>query len=49
MLQHFRGSMDNWDLALLNGMAKDRTVITFDNAGVGFSSGDVPDNVAAMA
>src|SRR6266487_5302547 len=49
LLQHFRGSMDNWDPALLNGLAKDRTVITFDNAGVGFSSGDVPDNVAAMA
>ncbi len=48
-LQHFRGSMDNWDPALLNGFAKDRTVITFDNAGVGFSSGEVPDNVAAMA
>ena len=48
LLQHFRGSMDNWDPALLNGLAKDRTVITFDNAGVGFSSGEVPDNVAAM-
>src|SRR5713101_7484803 len=45
-LQHFRGSIDNWDPALLNGFAKDRTVITFDNAGVGFSSGEVPDNVA---
>ena len=49
LLQHFRGSMDNWDPALLNGFAKDRTVITFDNAGVGFSSGEVPDNVAAGA
>ncbi len=48
-LQHFRGSMDNWDPALLNGFAKERTVITFDNTGVGFSSGEVPDNVAAMA
>src|SRR5260370_34798857 len=49
LLQHFRGSMDNWDPALLNGFARDRTVINFDNAGVGFSSGDVPDTVAAMA
>ena len=49
LLQHFRGSMDNWDPALLNGFAQDRTVITFDNAGVGFSSGEVPDTVAAMA
>ena len=49
LLQHFRGSLDNWDPALLNGFARDRTVITFDNAGVGFSSGGVPDTVAAMA
>jgi pimeloyl-ACP methyl ester carboxylesterase len=48
-LQHFRGSMDNWDPALLNDFARDRMVITFDNAGVGLSSGEVPDNVAAMA
>ena len=48
-LQHFRGSMDNWDPALLNEFARDRTVITFDNAGVGLSSGEVPDNIAAMA
>jgi pimeloyl-ACP methyl ester carboxylesterase len=48
-LQHFRGSMDNWDPALLNGFAQDRTVITLDNAGIGFSSGEVPDTVAAMA
>src|SRR5258708_16323909 len=41
--------MDNWDPALLNGFAKDRTVITFDNAGVGLSRGEVPDTVAAMA
>ena len=49
LLQHFRGSLDNWDPALLNGLARNRTVITFDNAGVGFSSGEVPDTVAAMA
>jgi alpha-beta hydrolase superfamily lysophospholipase len=49
LLQHYRGSMDNWDPALLNEFAKDRTVITFDNAGVGFSSGEVPDTVAKMA
>ena len=48
-LQHFRGSLDNWDPALLNRFANDRTVITVDNAGIGFSTGEVPDNVAAMA
>ena len=46
-LQHFRGSLDNWDPALLNRFANDRTVITVDNAGIGFSTGEVPDNVAA--
>ena len=49
LLQHYRGSMDNWDPALLNEFAKDRTVITFDNAGVGFSTGEVPDTVTVMA
>ena len=48
-LQHYRGSMDNWDPALLNGFAKDRTAITFDNAGVGFATVEVHDNVADMA
>ena len=41
-LQHFRGSMDNWDPALLNGFAQDRTVITFDNAGWGSPVGTCP-------
>src|ERR1700693_1246899 len=49
LLQHFRGSLDNWDPALLNCFAKDRTVITFDNRGVGLSAGDVPDTVTSMA
>jgi pimeloyl-ACP methyl ester carboxylesterase len=49
LLQHFRGSMDNWDPALLNGFAQDRTVIIFDNAGVGFSTGEVHASVTAMA
>jgi pimeloyl-ACP methyl ester carboxylesterase len=47
LLQHFRGSLDNWDPALLNGFAKDRTVITFDNAGIGFSTGEVPRVIAS--
>ena len=49
LLQHLRGSMDNWDPALLNGFAQDRTVIIFDNAGVGFSTGEVPASVTEMA
>jgi pimeloyl-ACP methyl ester carboxylesterase len=33
----------------VNGLAQDRPVIVFDNAGVGKSSGTTPDNVAKMA
>ncbi|ARO34351.1 alpha/beta hydrolase family protein (plasmid) [Rhizobium sp. NXC14] len=45
LLQHFTGTMDAWDPAVVNALAADRTVVVFDNAGVGSSSGTVPDNV----
>jgi pimeloyl-ACP methyl ester carboxylesterase len=48
-LQHFRGTMDNWDPMITNGFAPDRPVVLFDNAGVGLSGGETPDNVADMA
>lgn len=48
LLQHFTGTMDYWDPALINALAKDREVIVFDNTGVGASSGTVPDNVEQM-
>jgi pimeloyl-ACP methyl ester carboxylesterase len=48
-LQHFTGTMDSWDPAVVNGLAESRPVIVFDNAGVGRSSGRTPDNVAQMA
>ena len=35
LLQHFRGNLDNWDPALVDALAANRRVITFDNAGVG--------------
>jgi pimeloyl-ACP methyl ester carboxylesterase len=38
--QHFTGNLDNWDPAVLDGLAKEREVIIFSNAGVaGFSIG----------
>jgi pimeloyl-ACP methyl ester carboxylesterase len=46
---YLTGSMDNWDPAVINELAKDREVILFDNAGVAASKGQTPDNVAAMA
>jgi pimeloyl-ACP methyl ester carboxylesterase len=40
--QHFTGTMDHWDPAVTDGLAKDREVILFDNAGISSSSGNVP-------
>ena len=48
-LQHFSGTMDSWDPALVNALAEDRPVIVFDNTGLGKSSGTTPDKVAQMA
>jgi pimeloyl-ACP methyl ester carboxylesterase len=48
-LQHFTGTLDNWDYAVTDTLAKDREVILFDNAGVGRSSGAVPTTIAGMA
>ena len=49
LLQHFRGNLDNWDPALVDALAHDRRVVTFDNAGVGGSTGTTPDTIAQMA
>ena len=49
LLQHFTGTLDNWDPALTDALAAGRELILFDNAGVGRSSGTVPATVAAMA
>jgi pimeloyl-ACP methyl ester carboxylesterase len=49
MNTHFRGTMDHWDPAVTDGLAKQREVILFDNAGVGASSGAVPASFPAMA
>lgn len=47
--QHFVGTMDSWDPAVVDGLAAGREVILFDNAGVAGSSGDVPPTVEGMA
>jgi len=49
LLQHFRGNLDNWDPALVDALAADRPVITFDNVGVGATTGTTPNTVRAMA
>ena len=49
LLQHFRGNLDNWDRALIDDLAAERRVVTFDNAGVGATTGVTPNTVEAMA
>src|SRR5215470_9253806 len=49
LLQHFRGNLDSWDPALIDALASARRVITFDNAGVGGSTGTTPGTIEQMA
>src|SRR5439155_21710470 len=49
LLQHFRGNVDNWDPALIDALATDRRVVTFDNAGVGGSTGTTPSTITQLA
>jgi pimeloyl-ACP methyl ester carboxylesterase len=48
-LQHFTGTLDNWDPAVTDPLASGREVILFESAGVGRSTGAVPVTVAGMA
>lgn len=48
-LQHFMGTLDNWDPAVTDSLAECRDVILFDNAGIGRSTGKVPETVSGMA
>jgi pimeloyl-ACP methyl ester carboxylesterase len=49
LLQHFRGNLDNWDPALIDALATNRRVVTFDNVGVGATTGRTPNTVEGMA
>jgi pimeloyl-ACP methyl ester carboxylesterase len=46
---HLAATLDNWDPRIIDPIAKNHHVITFDNRGVGASTGQVPDSVEAMA
>src|ERR1700691_94875 len=48
-LQHFTGTLDNWDPAVTDPLASGREVILFESAGLGRSTGNVPDSVPEMA
>jgi pimeloyl-ACP methyl ester carboxylesterase len=47
--QHFTGNLDNWDPAVLDGLAREHEIILFNNAGVASSTGEVPKTFAGMA
>jgi pimeloyl-ACP methyl ester carboxylesterase len=49
LLQHFRGNLDNWDPALVDALAAERRVVTFDNVGVAATTGTTPSTIEEMA
>lgn len=46
---HLAATMDNWDPRIIDPIAKNRHVITFDQPGVGASTGQVPNSIEPMA
>jgi pimeloyl-ACP methyl ester carboxylesterase len=46
---HLAATLDNWDPRIVEAIAKTRHVITFDQRGVGASSGTVPDTIEEAA
>lgn len=48
-LQHFTGTLDNWDPAVTDPLAAEHDVILFENAGIGRSTGKAPPTIAEMA
>ncbi|WP_138946104.1 alpha/beta fold hydrolase [Plantibacter sp. M259] len=46
---HLAATLDNWDPRIIDPIAEHRHVITFDQRGVGASSGKVPDTLEAAA
>jgi pimeloyl-ACP methyl ester carboxylesterase len=48
-LHHLTAVLDDWDPSVIDGIAARRHVITFDNRGLGASSGSVPHTIDEMA
>lgn len=48
-LHHLAAVLDNWDPRVVDGIAARHRVITFDNRGVGASTGSTPRTIQAMA
>ncbi|VVJ22617.1 Uncharacterised protein [Amycolatopsis camponoti] len=49
LLHHFTAVLDDWDPAVVDGLAAERRVILVDLRGVGATGGSTPDSVEAMA
>jgi pimeloyl-ACP methyl ester carboxylesterase len=49
LLNRFRGTMDDWDPALVDRIAAERLVLMFDQPGFSRSSGAPPDSLSAFA
>src|SRR3954466_9664429 len=48
-LTHLAAVLDNWDPRVVDGIAAEHRVITFDNRGVGASGGATPTTIEEMA
>jgi uncharacterized protein (TIGR03086 family) len=46
---YFAANLDDWDPLIVDGLAADRDVITFDYPGIGCSTGTTPATVAELA
>ncbi len=49
LLHHFTAVLDDWDPAVVDGLAAERRVLLVDLRGVGTTGGSTPDSVEAMA
>jgi pimeloyl-ACP methyl ester carboxylesterase len=49
LLTHLAAVLDNWDPRVIDGMAAQHHVITFDNRGIGASSGSPSNSIEQMA
>jgi pimeloyl-ACP methyl ester carboxylesterase len=49
LVTHLAAILDNWDPRVVDGLAAKHRVITFDNRGVGASTGTTPKTIQAMA
>ena len=49
LVTHLAAVLDNWDPRVVDGLAAKHRVITFDNRGVGASTGTTPKTIQAMA